>query len=329
MAYVAPLIYRLDGLAALPEVTYGTDPVPTAVANAIRPASRVMAKLRIEPHFENLRDDFASGSMVPLPPGNAAGWKGILTGFEWSVKGKGAAYTGTAVTGMIEADPLFQASGWVGTYSATPTPQYTYAPITSGLRPSAAIYVWGEGKLFKLTGCRSRMRILFPAGKLALAQFDIEGYVNTAWVDATLPSNFDYNVTFEPPAVSQAVSIGGIWAPDFETIQLDSGNPAEWLESGNQPSGLQGYDYGFVAPELRVSALSVAQATYEPLQDKATIPPTSRSVALSLNSGVQYNRVALAEATAYVRSATKKAIGRGFNGWDVLYRLQAPTLLFN
>ena len=79
MAYVAPLVLRLDGLSAATENPYGTDAAPVVTTNAIRPGGQLWPQLHVEYLQTNLRDDAASGGLVPLPPAKAAARRGTLT----------------------------------------------------------------------------------------------------------------------------------------------------------------------------------------------------------------------------------------------------------
>lgn len=337
MAFVAPLVLRLDGLSAAVEATYGTDAAPVVTTNAIRPGKRIWPQLKIEYRKKNLRDDAASGALVPLPPTVAAQRVGTLR-FDWELRGLGSAYTGTLPAGGIEADPFFQACGWVGAFSATPTPQYTYTPVSTAARPSITIYAYAAGRLVKLVGCRGRMRILFRAGEIAYCTFEMQGAIPVDWADAALPNNFAYNTQFPPPAVSQAITVGA-WTPDDQELELDGGNTLEWLESGTGPwtgtkaAGLHSYDYGFMAPQVRIRGLTVPTATYDPLLDQgvfSAIPqaPQGRALAASINSTIQYNRASISDTNIYAIETTFEDRQR-FAGWQPVYRMSAPSILFN
>src|SRR5207248_8908143 len=127
----------------------------------------------IAPGYEwpNLRDDVANNSFIPIQAAQARGGRARLS-LMWELKGLGTTYTTAAFT---DADPLFQACGWAATFSATPTPQWTYAPITSGARPSCSVYAWAGGKLHKVTGCRGNFEIAMRAGQIIQVTFTMEG----------------------------------------------------------------------------------------------------------------------------------------------------------
>src|SRR5437879_3052173 len=132
MPYVAPLITRLDGLLAKDEgSSYGTDAVPVAGTDGLRLSDRLWQRLRTYYLFENLRDDAASGSLIPLPPAAAAGLVAEID-VGWEARGRGSVYSG-ANTIEAGAHALHGACGWPGTFNAGPV-TWTYAPITSGAR---------------------------------------------------------------------------------------------------------------------------------------------------------------------------------------------------
>ncbi len=140
MAYVAPLINRIDGLLAKDEgASYGTDAAPVAANDGIRISDRIWQRARFYYLNDNLRDNAATGTMIPLPPAAGAGLVAEID-VGWEARGRGSAYAAGAGNAIEPgAHALHGACGWPGTFNAGPV-TYTYAPIPSGARASSTVY---------------------------------------------------------------------------------------------------------------------------------------------------------------------------------------------
>lgn len=320
MAYVAPLPKRLFAAAAKIETTYGTDPTPSSSTNAVRLARDLWSTIQPTHEWPNLRDDTANNSLVPIAAAPATGKKVRFT-IQWEAKGGGATYNSST---SFDADPLLQACGWAGTFSTSPTPQWTYAPVTTGSRPSCSVYGWAGGNQYKVSGVRGNFAAQFRSGQISLVTFTLEGLLTALPSAAAVPAA-SYTAVIPPPAVSQACTIGP-WTPDYDLITLQSQNDCQWLYSGNATDGLQSYDYGIARPMIEVTGRSVGQGTYDPMADWNGA--TSRAFTMTLGS-TQYNKLTLAESAAWIPSEPTNEDQKGFTGWRVSYRCLAPTLVFN
>lgn len=322
MAYIAPIVARAEAIAAKIESAYGTDPVPTAALNLVRISKRAWSSLVADYEWPNLRDDVANNSFIPLPSAFPAGLKARLS-IQWELKGLGADYTSSAV--FVDADPLLQCCGWAGTWSATPTHQWIYAPIgITTPRPSCSIYVWAGGNQYKISGCRGNFEAMFRAGQLIQVTFNLEGVLQATPLAAAVPA-LTFTGAIPPAAIAQTCTIGP-WAPDYDDITLRSGNEVQWLYSGNATSGLQSYDYGRARPEVIVVGRSTAQSTYDPIVDWSTA--TSRAFTMAWGI-TQFNRGTVTDSGLWIPAAPATEDQKGFTGWRASYRCTAPQLLLN
>jgi hypothetical protein len=327
VAYISPIVARAEAVAAKLETTYATDPVPTASANLVRVSKRAWNSLIADYEWPNLRDEVANNSFIPLVSAFPQGLKARIS-LMWELKGLGSAYTGTA---FVDADPLFQCCGWAGTFSATPTPQWTYAPIgITAARPSCTIYFWTGANLYKVSGCRGNFEAIFPSGRIIQVTFTLEGILQATPVATAVPA-LTFTGAIPPAAIAQACTVGP-WAPDYDDITIRSGNNVQWLYSGNSSyfaasGGLQSYDYGIARPEMVIVARSVSQANYDPVVDWST----AAQRAFTMNWGItQFNKGTLTDASGlWVPSAPATENQKEFTGWRSTYRCVAPVLLLN
>jgi hypothetical protein len=327
MAYVSPIVARAESVAAKIESVYATDPVPTAALNAVRVSKRAWNSLIADYEWPNLRDDAANNSFIPLASAFPAGLKARLS-LQWELKGLGADYTSATV--FVDADPLFQACGWAGTWSATPTHQWTYAPIgVSTVRPSCTIYVWSGANQYKISGCRGNFEAVFRAGQIIQVTFTLEGILQTTPLVASVPAT-TYTGGIPPAAIAQVMSIGP-WTADYDEITVRSGNNVQWLYSGNQQffagaGGLQSYDFGISRPEIVVVGRSTPQSTYDPIVDWSTAAQRAFTMAWGIT---QFNKGTVTDSGIWIPSAPATENHKEFTGWRASYRCLAPALLFN
>jgi hypothetical protein len=320
MPYVPALINRIDGVLAKDEgASYGVDAAPVAASNGIRISDRIWQRARFYNLFDNQRDDEANGGYVPLLQGAAAGFVGELD-IGWAARGRGSAYTAGGAANAIEpgAHDLHAACGWPGTFSVN---LYNYAPITSGARPSATVYVYAAGQLWKLAGCRGRLRYLWRPGRLTIVRFQIRGLLVGVGTDVALPV-ITYNTQSPPPATSTAPAIG-TFVPDFTEMELDGGNTVDFIESGAAADGVQSADYGMIKPTWRVKTKTQSIANYSPLADQRA--PTTRALAISQGTAAN-NKLSVADTIQPLRQSNEEQTQ--FAGYEISYRGSVPVITY-
>lgn len=202
------LVHRSVVLAKT-EATYGTDAAPTASANAIlceklsyKPAGLKMAKR------ESIKATIGALQQI---------YAGSLLEVTMDVELKGSGTAGTAP----EMDPLLLACSMASTVVASTS--VTYAPASSS-QPSATIYIYEDGSLYKLTGCRGTFKLTAKVGEVPMLSFTMTGHV-AGPTDSALVSG-SYLSTVPPAFVDAPFSIGG-YAGIIETLELDIGNKVE------------------------------------------------------------------------------------------------------
>lgn len=314
MTYVAPKPIRLYALAAKLEVTYGTDPVPTAATNAVRLARPLWPLLIPTMEWANLRDDVANNSFIPLAAAAAHGQK-VKLQIPWELKGVGAAYTGA---NFADADPLLQSSGWAASFAAATE---TYAPVTTAARPSCTVYGWGGGNLYKVSGVRGNFEARILAGRICLVTFTMEGFLTALPLATAVPAT-TYQAVIPPAAVSQTCTIGP-WSPDYDDIVFRTMNDCQWLYSGNATDGLQSYDFGVSRPELEISARAVDQGTIEPTTDWAAA--TARAFTCQVGTATG-NKHILSDSAIWIPQEWAPEDYKNFGAWRAKYRCTAPQL---
>ena len=198
------MLVKKSVVLAKVEVTYNTDPVPVAATDAVK--------------VENLSHGPASQKMVEQPNvKNTLGKEKQLFGttlwqvsFDALVKGSGAA--GTAP----EFGPLLRACGLGETLVVSTSA--TYAPVSTGFE-SITLYVYEDGKLYKVTGCVGNVTFTGEAGGAGKLSFTFTGHkgaiTDTALVSPTLD-------TTEAPIIKSAGFTIDSYAAAISALSFES-----------------------------------------------------------------------------------------------------------
>jgi hypothetical protein len=201
------------------EVTYNTDPVPTAVANAC---------LVEEPNWANEGPRMNARPAVRASFGELQEiYGGSLRTVTFKVELKGSGVAGTAP----EYAPLLRACGLGETI--VPATSVTYAPASASI-PSCTIYYYQDGILQKLTGCRGIVSFAFPAGGIPKMEFKMTGHfslpTDVALVTPTLMTTKPY------PFIGAGITIGG-YSPCIESLSLEMGTQLAMEPCANATDG--------------------------------------------------------------------------------------------
>ena len=167
------MLTRKSVVLAKIEGTYGLDPTPTGPNDSI-----LVSNPEVRVDGELLTRDFVRESLSPI--GHVIGKRKVTISFETELKGSGAA--GTAP----ETSPLYQSCGMdeaiVASTSVTYSPESDSAQIKS-----CTMYVYFDGTMHEINGCRGSFNLNLEAGMFGKIQWNFEGkYVRP--VDVALPS---------------------------------------------------------------------------------------------------------------------------------------------
>jgi hypothetical protein len=216
------MLTRKSVVLAKIETAYGTDPVPTPVANAI-----LIKDLDIKPTGETMKREFLRSSLSQLQ--FVRGMKWVTVQFKTELKGTG---TRGQVPSWGWEGVLFRACGMSETVTASTS--IVYAPVSTGFE-SATLYVYKDGIFHKVTGCRGTFSIDLSVGKYGEVTWDFTGiYVSP--VDAT-PTAQTFSSVTPPTVLSAALSIGG-YSPIAERLQVSLNNQIAARKSMNSATGI-------------------------------------------------------------------------------------------
>lgn len=201
------------------ESTYNVDPTPAAANDAV---------LVEEPQVAN--EGLIMIERKPVRTSQAplqfilGGRLGLYT-CEVEVKGSGTAGT------PPEIDPLLRACGFQ--VANVPATSDIYTPRSTG-HESITLYVYEDGTLTKLTGCRGNVSFKLAANDRVMASFNIVGHIS-ARTDAALPTpTLD---STQPVPFNGASFTVDSFAGEIENLNFDMGNKMATPKSVNASDG--------------------------------------------------------------------------------------------
>ena len=293
-----PYNLRLEGLLVEEEVTYGTDPTPSASADGVRAVGRLWEAMSPEYAFPNKREDVVSNSLVKVAPGLP---KGRIMNLDFVVEliGSGAAYS--SVTPVRPAmDALFRACGMSRTHVDTGSSESVSYALADSSHASCTIWVYAGGDLFKIAGCRGNFVWDVLAGGLGQVRFQMQGMLSTAPAETAVAS-ITYDSVLPPAAVGMGLAIvpsgGASWTPWCSSMSVTPGNVIERLDDVNAADGIASFEIVSRAPRITLAVRKPDLTDYT-LYARA-LSQVLHTIDATLGS-TQYNRVDLDVDAAYL-----------------------------
>lgn len=261
----------------------------------------ITPKIEVNIGMENRKVIVPSLSNLP----DIAGTQSATLTFQAEIKGAGAAYSATVLPAL---DKYLQACGFSSIVDTTAGAEtVTYDPISDSV-PSLTMYLFEDGVVKKMQGCRGTCKIMGENGKPAYVDFTFTGvWAGIADLAIIAPT---FLATVPPVLLSAAFSID-TYAAKITTLDIEIANSVSLRDDISTASG-------FTVAEI-VSRLPVATfnpemnlvATYDWF-GKWLLGGTG---ALSLSMGaVQYNKCAItAPAVEYIKIADGDRNGVAIN----------------
>lgn len=184
-----PLFVKKTALLVKPEVTVGTDSVPTGAANAVQVDSITVNPINAKTAERN-----------PIRP--YFGGKEKVTASVYSTVEIELPFSGSGAAGTVpQWDTLMQICGASSTVVAATS--VTYAPVSSALK-TATVYVNVDGTNHIITSCRGTVELAANAEGLPVWKFMLTGF-HTPLGAAGLPA-VTYAGIADPVAINAANS---------------------------------------------------------------------------------------------------------------------------
>lgn len=190
--------------------------------------------LAIDPKFDGdikmySRDNVKTNSLSKLQsiPGQKMG----TISFKAELKGPAAAYSATVKPAL---GMYLRACGFAETVDVTPgAEKVTYLPASTGV-PCLTMWLYEDGAVRKLVGCRGTVSFSGKIGEPIFADFKFTGVYDGCPALAMITPTLEAST---PPVLLNAALTIDAYAAIFETFSVDMGNDVQLRPSANSAAG--------------------------------------------------------------------------------------------
>lgn len=233
-------------LLAKTEVTQETDAAPTA-ADAVQISN-------LSWNLEKLRKIERKRYRSTLA-GDLSRFGGTLRGITFDVELKGAGTVDVAP----EFGPLLLACAMQETINASTSVVYTEQGDTQA-QDACTIWLYDDGKLYKLVGCMGTYEIDLTAGQNPMLKFSMIGKSVAPTDSALITPTLDAT---EPEAVLEETFTMDGYAADFASLKIQRGAVVSAPDSATANDGFSLLRISEVATKFSVDPLDVLVASYD------------------------------------------------------------------
>ncbi len=225
------------------ETSYATDPTPTPASDSILVFDPV-----VKVNADKLERPVVRPSLSQIP--HLIGKKHVEVSFASELKGSGS--LGVAP----EIASLLRACGLAETINAGVDVQYD--PASSSLE-SCTLYVYLDGLVHKITGCRGSFELVGEAGEQPRINWKFQGLYQTP-VDAGIPAGAAYDSSKGLVFQNATFSWGG-YSANIQQLSLNLNNELAQRESVTATHGVDGIEIVGRTPGGSINPEAVTEAT--------------------------------------------------------------------
>lgn len=252
-------------LLAEVEVSYNTDPTPSASTNAILVENMQWSHENVRRHERAA----VKGTMAPLKSLHG----GSLIGLTFDVEIKGSGSAGTAP----ELGPLLQACGFEETVVAATSVTYTPSSDPADHK-SLTFYIYEDGTLYKVTGARGSFTLSLQAGAAGKLSFKFTGHLY-AKSDTSLATP-TFTSTVPPVALGLSFAVDS-YSAIIAKLDIDPGITVATPDNIAATDGYGEIRITGMAPTFTIDPEQTVLATYDWIanwQDNSTGAMTTGTI---------------------------------------------------
>lgn len=244
-------------------------------------------------HYADLGERaLAAGGGGPLPR-NVPSGSYVEAPFESEFKGIAPTAYAAGVTPPNEIHRGLLLAGHSATFSSSPTPQWTYAPVAPvPTYSSGGLQAYSRGQIWTLAGAYCDWGFTIGGPDEVHFTFPLKALMSADPTDIALPAITYAGATVLPPkATSIALAIGS-WTAGSPVVRKITGKMQRVIQGRNNVngSGYAGFGPGRHKLELDIEVESAALATYNAYsQWRAQNAGAGVNITFTVGS-VQYNR---------------------------------------
>jgi hypothetical protein len=231
-------------LLAKVETTYDTDAAPSASTDSI-----LAIDPKIKETVDPVRRPAQIGSLSRLA--SVAGSKYAEVTFSVELKGSGSAGTAPRVGALLRACGFSAA--------VVSNTSVTYTPVSSSF-DSVTIWLYIDGRVHKLTGCRGDVKIKCEAGQMAMAEFTLQG----RYADPTLLALASPTLESTTPAVCKSCvfTYNSRTSLVVKSAQLEMNNTVAKRPSLSDANAIVGFEITDRDPMLTIDPEAIIETSY-------------------------------------------------------------------
>lgn len=255
---------RKTVILAKAETTYDTDPTPSPTVDAI-----LAQEVEIKENAGVIERDVQWKFLDKLPSLEGEKWSEVS--FKLPVIGSGTAGTAPRAGALLKSCGLAE--------TVVSNTSVTYAP-SSDNHGSVTLYIYKDGRLHIVKGCRGSMKMSFSAGKALMMEYTFMGRYAAPTV-ASLPATVTYESTIKVPPVCKAstFSYNSKTTLVVGTLEFDLANETVKRISLSDANAIKGFEITGRAPKVSIDPEGQFETSYDFRGDRLT---TQR--ALSVNA---------------------------------------------
>ena len=219
-----PLLRQRTIILAKEETTEGTDALPTAAANSF-----LAYNVQVNPIGERLTRDSVRETLSPASI--LIGQRHTEVTFQTEVYHSGTVDVASRLGALLKSCGM--------TETITALSDVTYKPLSTGFK-SITIYVYRDGFVYKILGCRGTWELILHAGHPALINWRFMGKYQDP-IDAALPTpTLEGNALTPPKALAASLTFNAITTFTVEQLQIVLGNSLAVRPDINDATGVAG-----------------------------------------------------------------------------------------
>jgi hypothetical protein len=226
------------------ETTYDTDAAPSASTDSI---------LAIDPKIKEIvapvERPASIGSLSNVP--SVAGEKYAEIKFTVELKGSGAAGTAPRIGAALRACGFAQ--------TIVSNVSVTYLPTSSSFE-SATIWLYIDGRIHKITGCRGDFKIKSEAGQMCMAEFTFKG----RYADPTLLALASPTLESTTPQVCKSCvfTYNSRTTLVVKSTELELNNTVAKRPSLSDANAIAGFEITDRQPMLTIDPEAIIETSY-------------------------------------------------------------------
>lgn len=256
------MLVKRTMIVAKTETTYGTDSTPgvTDILEAFDVDIKEIVEAVERPIQGRSISTFAS----------VAGSKSVDLTFKIEVKGSGS------VALAPRLDPILKACGLAATVNSGTS--VSYAPVSSSFS-SCTIYVYKDGRLHIVTGCRGSLKVTCEAGKTAVLEVSMKGLYAMPTSSALITGT--YETTVPPVCKATTFTFNAKSTLIVGKMELDLANTLTSRPNLSATYSVAGFEITGRAPTLSIDAESQIETSY---MFRSDLLATPRAVTYAIGS---------------------------------------------